>query len=177
MARKGLVIVYTGHGKGKTTAALGLAMRASGHGLRVLMVEFIKSGERYGEHIAAEKLDSNFEIVSLGKGYVGIPTDKRPREEHERAAANALEYAETRMNSGDYDMVILDEINIAIHLGLLDVERVLSLIRNRPLHVHLVLTGRDAPKEIIDEADLVTEMKLIKHPFDKGVKAQKGIEF
>jgi len=175
MARKGLVIVHTGPGKGKTTAALGLALRAVGQGMRVAMVQFIKGSWKYGELKAPEFLPG-FEIQPMGRGFVnlGAPT---PDPEDVALARQSLEAAREKVMSGRYDLVILDEINYAVDYGLVPVEEVLRLIRDKPEPVHLVLTGRNARPEVVEAADLVTEMREVKHPFRAGIKAQKGIEF
>lgn len=173
---KGLVLVFTGSGKGKTTAALGMAMRAWGQGMRVLVLQFIKGGWRYGELKAAEALGERFEIRPLGEGFVGN-AEPGAMEEHKRAASAALAAANERIASGMYDLVILDEINYAIGFDLVHLADVLKLIDAKPGSLHLVLTGRNAPPEVIERADLVTEMKEIKHPYAVGIKAQKGIEF
>jgi cob(I)alamin adenosyltransferase len=175
MARHGLVIVHTGNGKGKTTAALGLALRAVGQGLKVSMIQFIKGSWKYGELRAPEFLPG-FEIHPMGRGFVDLGS-KQPHPEDVALARETFDAAREKVLSGAYDMVILDEANYAVAYGLLDVESVLGLIREKPPQVHLVLTGRDARPEVIEAADLVTEMREVKHAFRKGVKAQKGIEF
>lgn len=177
------MLVHTGDGKGKTTAALGLAMRAWGDGLSVLILQFIKGGWKYGELRAIEALGKasaagmggRIEVHQLGKGF----THKGdvPEAEHEKAAQEALAAAREALTSGTWNLVILDEINYAVKFGLLKVSDVLELLDLRPKTLHVVLTGRDAAPEIIARADLVTEMHLVKHPFEKGIKAQKGIEF
>lgn len=172
-----LVIVYTGGGKGKTTAALGMAVRAVGRGWRVCMVQFIKGSWNYGEEVGARRLAPDFELVKAGKGFVGIIDDTLPREEHEKAAREALEEARRRIASGNYRLVILDEINYAVQMGLLKEKEVLDLVKGRPSNVHLVLTGNHATKGLIESADLVTEMREVKHPFRKGIPAQKGIDY
>lgn len=178
MLKKGLTIIFTGDGKGKTTASLGMALRASGQRKKVLIVQFIKNFKDYGELKFAKKFPSaNIEIKSFGQGYVGIRGDKKPKEVHIEAAKNALEFAEEKIKSKKYFMVILDEVNVALTLKLLEVEEIVRLVRLKPKNLHLVLTGRNAPKKILQLADLVTEMKEIKHPFKKGILAQEGIEF
>ncbi|MEM3086298.1 MAG: cob(I)yrinic acid a,c-diamide adenosyltransferase [Halobacteria archaeon] len=172
-----LVVVYTGGGKGKTTAALGMAIRAVGRGWRVCMVQFIKGSWHYGEEVGAKRLEPDFEMVKAGKGFVGILDDKLPREEHEKAAREALEGARKRIASGNYRLVILDEINYAVQMGLLKKEEVLDLVKSRPSNVHLVLTGNHATPELVELADLVTEMREVKHPFRRGIPAQKGIDY
>jgi len=174
---KGLVIVYTGDGKGKTTAALGLCIRAVGYDEKICIVQFIKGSWKYGELEGIKKLASNVELYQKGLGFVGIIDDKLDKSEHIKAAKEALEFAREKILSGKYDIVILDEINVAIHLDLIGVEDVLKVIDEKPELLDLVLTGRNAKKEIIERADLVTEMREIKHPFQKGIMAQKGIDF
>ena len=171
MDRHGLVIVHTGDGKGKTTAALGLAIRAFGAGLKVLILQFIKSKKISGELNALAQL--GIEIRRLGLGFV----TKENFDEQKKSARAAIELARTEILSGAWDLIILDEINYAVKFGLVDTAELLSLIEIRPPELHLVFTGRNALPELIDVADLVTEMKLVKHPFQKGIAAQSGIEF
>jgi cob(I)alamin adenosyltransferase len=171
---KGLVQVYTGNGKGKTTAAFGLALRAIGRGLKVYIIQFIKGGFDYGELYIVDKLP-NFTLKAFGRGK--FVTEKPPGKADVELAEEALALAEEVVKSGEYDIVILDEINVALNLKLIQIEKVLELIKNKPKHVELVLTGRYAPNEIIEAADLVTEMKEVKHPFNKGFQARKGIEY
>lgn len=174
--RHGLVIVHTGNGKGKTTAALGMGLRAWGQGFKVLVIQFIKGNWRYGELQAAEKMGPNFVIRQMGEGFVkGCQDDKLA--EHRLAAQEALQASKEEIIAEKWDMIILDEINYAVKYGLIAVEAVLELLTIRPSRLHLVLTGRDADPAVIDQADLVTEMKEIKHPHKKGIKAQEGIEF
>lgn len=174
--RNGLILVNTGDGKGKTTAALGMALRAWGQGMKVLVLQFIKGGWKYGELKAAEKLGPDFEMRQMGEGFIKGPGDQS-LEEHRQAAAEALAAAVTEISSGKYDLIILDEILYAIHYGLVALDDALELMAKKPDRLHLVLTGRNAPPEIIEQADLVTEMKEIKHHYNKGIPAQKGIEF
>jgi len=171
---KGLVQVYTGDGKGKTTAALGLALRAAGRGLKVFMVQFLK-GRFYGELESAKRLADRITIVQSGlDSFVkkGEPTD-----EDIRLARRGLSLAEKAIRSGEYDIVILDEVNVAIELGVLSVDDVLPLVKDKPTGIELVLTGRYAPSEFLEIADLVTEMKCVKHYYDSGVKMREGIEY
>lgn len=172
--RKGLVQVYTGNGKGKTSAAFGSALRAVGRGLKVYVIQFIKGGFDYGELHIVEQLP-NFRIKAFGRGR--FVTEMPPEDEDFELAKEALQLAQDVVNSGENDIVILDEINIALSLRLISVEDVISLIRNKPTHVELILTGRNAPPEIVTIADLVTEMKEIKHPYSQGVPPRKGIEY
>jgi cob(I)alamin adenosyltransferase len=171
------VIVYTGEGKGKTTASLGMALRAVGYDLKVCMIQFVKGSWPSGELKSSRLLAPNFRIIRAGKGFVGIIDDKRPVSEHIAAAKEALRKSEAVISSGRYDIVILDEINYAVNRKLIGVGAVLRLIRRRPVHVNLVLTGRGAPQRVIDAADLVTDMRKIKHPYDRGMTARKGIDF
>jgi len=173
----GIVIVYTGNGKGKTTASLGVALRAIGHGLRVCMVQFIKGEWHYGELNSIKKLEPEFELIVAGKGFIGIIDDDHAFEEHVRAAKTALDIVEQKISLDTFDIIILDEINYALHLGVLQLADVMKILQNRPKHLSLILTGNHACEEIITLADLVTEMKEIKHPYKKGIKAKRGIDF
>ena len=177
MSEKGLVIVYTGNGKGKTTAALGMALRAIGYDHKVCMLQVIKGSWHYGEMDSSKKLEPNFELIAVGKGFVGILDDNSPREEHEKYAAEAVRICREKIFSEKYDVIILDEVNYAITLGLIDVQEIIKIIKEKPSELDLVLTGRDVKEEIVELADLVTEMKEIKHPFKSGIKAKKGIDF
>ena len=174
---RGLVLVNTGDGKGKTTAALGTVLRAVGYGHRCLIVQFIKGSWTYGEMKSIKRLEPEVEFHRMGKGFVGIIDDTLPREEHEKAAREALEFAREKLVSGDYKLVLLDEIFIAIGLNLITTESVLRLLDERPPQVTLILTGRGAPSEIIERADTVTEMREIKHAYRKGILAQRGVDF
>lgn len=169
----GLVQVYTGDGKGKTTAALGLAFRATGCDLKVIMIQFLKPSEEYGEQIAAKRSKS-FEIVSMGLDHM---SSEVTREEDVRLAHKALDHFSKILSSGQYDIVIADEINVAMSWDLILPKEVIEVLENRAPNTEVILTGRRAPKEIIDYADLVTEMRMIKHPFDKGIGARRGVEF
>lgn len=177
MGKDGLVIVYTGGGKGKTTASLGMALRAVGHGHKICMIQFIKGSWSYGEMNSVKRLEPELEFIISGKGFVGIIDDKSPKEDHIKIAQEAVKISEQKIKSGKYDLVILDEINYAVNLGLVDIKDVISLIKSKPEKLNLVLTGNHAKPEIIELADLVTEMKEIKHPFKSGIKAKKGIDF
>jgi cob(I)alamin adenosyltransferase len=170
---QGLVIVNTGNGKGKTTAALGLLLRAWGQGLRVAMYQFIKAKSgNWGESRAGRKM--GVEIVPLGSGFTWTSSDL----ERDRALAReGWEQCRAAILSGDFDVVVLDEITYCFTFAWLDLEEVLETLRQRPDGQHVVLTGRDAPSALIEFADLVTEMREIKHPYEAGIKAQKGIEF
>ncbi|ABK78555.1 ATP corrinoid adenosyltransferase [Cenarchaeum symbiosum A] len=173
----GLVIVYTGGGKGKTTAALGMALRAAGYGHKTCMVQFIKGSWHYGERDSAAMLGESLELIVAGKGFVGIMDDSSPRKEHVEAARGALRISREKITSDKYETVILDEINYAVDLGLITTEDVLGLIGERPPRLNLVLTGNHARPEIVEAADLVTEMKEVKHPYRSGRRAARGVDF
>lgn len=177
MTQNGLTIVYTGKGKGKTTAALGIAIRAIGYSKKICMIQFIKGSWHYGEMNSSKRLEPEFEMIAIGKGFVGIIDDKSSKEEHKEIAREAIRTSKEKIQSGKYDIVILDEINYALNLGLISLNEVLDLIRSKPPNLDLVLTGNYAKEQIIEEADLVTEMREIKHPFQKGIKAKEGIDF
>ncbi len=177
MTENGLVIVYTGGGKGKTTAALGMALRAVGYEHKVCMIQFIKGSWHYGEMDSSQRLTPEFELIPAGKGFVGIIDDTSPKEEHEKYAEEAIKICQEKILSEKYDLIILDEINYAVNLGLINLKSVTELIKSKPQKLDLVLTGNHAKQEIIELADLVTEMKEIKHPFQSGIKAKKGIDF
>ena len=172
MQHHGYVQVYTGNGKGKTTAALGLAFRAVGRGLRVCFFQFIKNGA-YGEKLLAEKLAPLMIIIQSGRPALVSNENSEPDRQE---AQKGLEYARKLLVSGDYDLVVLDEINTAVSFGLIDLEQALELIRIKPQNVELVLTGRYASEQIVEAADLVTEMRSVKHYYQKGVPARIGIE-
>lgn len=169
---RGFVQVYTGDGKGKTTAALGLALRAAGAGLRVFIAQFAK-GVRSGEHAALERLADRIAVQQYGRGCLIVG---QPSEEDRAAARRGLAEARQALLSGDYQVVILDEANVAVQLGLFPVEALLELLDARPQGVELVLTGRGAHPSVLERADLVTEMRKVKHYFDRGVPARRGIE-
>ncbi len=177
MSKNGLTIVYTGKGKGKTTAALGIALRATGYKKKICMIQFIKGSWHYGEMESSKRLEPEFEMVAIGKGFVGIIDDKSPKEDHQKIAKEAIRISNEKIQSGKYDIVILDEVNYAVNLNLISLDDVLNLIKSKPENVDLVLTGNYAKEEVIEIADLVTEMKEIKHPFQKGIKAKEGIDF
>jgi len=176
-SRRGLVMVYTGNGKGKTTAAMGTVVRAVGYDWKVCVIQFIKGSWRYGEMDGMKRLEPNVEFIQAGQGFYKIVDDKLPPEAHRQAALEGLNLAREKMLSGKYDLVILDEINNTMQTELLSVAEVLALLDIRPPWLHLLLTGRGAPDALIARADLVTEMREIKHPFQQGLFAQKGIDF
>jgi len=174
MTTQGLVIINTGHGKGKTTAAFGQAVRAAGHGLRVCIIQFIKGQAKTGEALAfASAFPGQIELHLAGTGF----TWQQEKETVKAAALAGWKLAKEKILSDAYDLIVLDELTYLIGFGIVSEEEVIALFRKRPARLHLVITGRNASQGLIDYADLVTEMRAIKHPFQKGIKAQKGIEF
>ncbi len=171
---KGLVQIFTGDGKGKTSTALGVVLRASGHGLRVFIVTFMKGDYPYGEWNTLAKLP-NVNITRFGLKTFTDPANIKPEER--KQAKQALSVVRTAMLSGNYDLVVLDEVNIAVAWKLVKLDEVVRLIRDKPPNVELILTGRHADKKLIELADLVTEMVKVKHPYDKGIMARQGIDY
>jgi len=174
--RRGLLLINTGPGKGKTTAALGTAMRAVGNGMRVLVLQFLKGSWHYGELDAAEAFGGNLVLRQMGRGFVkvgGAETDP----EDVRLVEEAWNEARAAIDSGDWDMVVLDEINYAIGYGMLDPAAVAEALHGRPEMVHVILTGRNAHPLLVELADTVTEMREVKHAYQKGILAQRGIEY
>ncbi|NLZ39313.1 MAG: cob(I)yrinic acid a,c-diamide adenosyltransferase [Firmicutes bacterium] len=174
-SRQGIVMVYTGNGKGKTTSALGLALRASGHGEKIFMVQFRKSDPTYGEIQGIRKFLPNMTVVQSERSQLRKIGDFD--QEDLADAANIFAQGREALLAGEYDLVIFDEINFALYCQLLQVEDVLAMLRERPAHVNVVLTGRYAHDAIIDAADLVSEIKEIKHHYAAGIKAQPGVEY
>lgn len=174
--RKGLVQVYTGEGKGKTTAAIGQAVRAAGRGYKVLVVQFLKKERGSGEIGPLEKL--GVRVISKGGEYLSLSKlNEEEKEKIRRSWSRLLDELKKEIEAEKYDLLILDEANVALHYGLIDRKKMIDFIKEKPAFLELILTGRYAPSEIIREADLVSEMKKVKHPFDKGIKARKGIEY
>jgi cob(I)alamin adenosyltransferase len=174
--RKGLILINTGPGKGKTTAAMGTALRAVGNGMRVLMLQFLKGSWHYGELVSAKAFGENFVLRQMGRGFVkigGAETDP----EDIRLVEEAWEEARAAILSGEWDMVILDEINYAISYGMLSPGKVVETLEARPEMVHVILTGRNAHPSLVAIADTVTEMREVKHAYQKGILAQRGIEY
>jgi cob(I)alamin adenosyltransferase len=171
--RQALVIVLTGRGKGKTTAALGVVLRAWGRGMKTVVLQFMKARtSNYGENRAAKKL--GIEMIPLGEGFTWLSEDI---EKDKATARECWEMAREKIASGQYDIVVLDEMTYPMSYGWIPVEEVIDTLRQRPEGLHVIITGRDAPQELIDFADLVTEMREVKHPHQKGLKAQPGIDF
>lgn len=175
-SRRGLLLINTGPGKGKTTAALGMALRAVGNGLRVLVLQFLKGSWHYGELDAAEAFNGHLVIRQMGRGFVKIGGAETDPEDIQLVQA-AWREAEEAINSGDWDMVVLDEINYAISYKMLDAATVAEALKNRPEMVHVVLTGRSADPLLVELADTVTEMREVKHAYRQGITAQLGIEY
>jgi len=174
--RRGLIIVNTGPGKGKTTAAMGTALRAVGQGMRVLMLQFLKGSWHYGELDAVQAFGDKFIMRQMGRGFVKVGSEK-PDPEDVRLVEEAWCEAERAVHSGEWDLVILDEINYAMSYGMLDPAKVVEVLKTRPAMVHVILTGRNAHPSIVELADTVTEMRQVKHAYEKGVMAQRGIEY
>ena len=176
---RGLLIVYSGDGKGKTTAALGMCLRVVGHGWKVCVIQFVKGSWKYGELEGVKRLAPEVELHVVGRGFVGVAEDSDGSqfEEHCRAAREGLELARGVIEAGDRELVILDELCVALDLELLNREEVEKVLEERKEAQHLVITGRGAPDWLLQKADLVTEMKEIQHPYQKGIKAMKGIDW
>ncbi len=172
-----MIVVITGYGKGKTTSALGMAVRACGHGLRVCIIQFMKGDIYAGEWDGIKKLDCAIEIIATGKGFCGIQGNPYPFEEHRANAQEAIKLVRNKLSSGEYDLLILDEINNACQLKLVDLEQVMEILNNKPPLIHLVLTGRDAHQQVIDVADTVSEVREIKHAYRKDIEPQPGIDY
>ena len=173
---KGLVVVITGSGKGKTTTALGIMVRACGHNLRTSMIQFMKGDIYAGEWDGIKKMNCQVELISTGKGFCGIQGNPYPYKEHRENAQEVIRLAGQKMESGQFDILILDEINNALFLHLVDLEQVLEVIRQKPAGMHLVLTGRDAHPQVIELADTVSEIIEIKHAYRKGIEPQPIIK-
>ncbi len=169
--------MITGNGKGKTTSALGIALRACGHGMKVSIIQFMKGDLYAGEWDGVKKMNCAVELIATGKGFCGILGNPYPWEEHRANAQDAVELARDKMLSGNYDILILDEINNALKLNLVDLDQVLDLLEHKPPLVHLVLTGRDAHPQVIEVADTVSEVREIKHAYRKDIEPQPGIDY
>lgn len=175
--QKGLLIVYTGHGKGKTTAALGMCVRAVGYDWSVCIVQFVKGSWKYGELKGIERLAPNVELHTVGEGFVGIVDDKKDLREHRAAAQKGIAFTIEKIASRRHRLIIVDELNVARKLDLVTDDDVRAIIDAVDDTQHLVITGRDAPEWLVDMADLVTEMRQVKHPFQKGILAQPGVDW
>lgn len=175
-AQRGLLLINTGAGKGKTTAALGTALRAAGNGMRVLVLQFIKGSWHYGELDAIARFGDQFVIRQMGRGFVKLGSSEIDPEDR-RLVEAAWAEADEAIHSGDWDLIVLDEINYAISYKMLDADRVAASLRSRPEALHVILTGRNAAPQLIELADTVTEMRALKHAYQKGIVAQRGIEY
>ena len=175
--RTGLKVVLTGNGKGKTTSALGMALRAYGHGMRVCIIQFMKGDLYTGEWDAIASMGERIEIIPTGKGFCGIQGNPYPWSEHRANAQDAVELAREKMKSGAADLLVLDEINNALKLKLVDLEQVLQLLEEKPPLMHLVLTGRDAHPRVVELADTVSEVTEIKHAYRADIEPQPGIDY
>lgn len=173
----GLIVVLTGEGKGKTTSALGMVLRAVGHGMKVCIIEFMKGDMYAGELDGLKMLGPNVEVHLMGKGFCGIQGNPYPYKEHRANAQDAVRLAREKIASGAFDMVVLDEVNNAVRLRLVDLPQVMDLIELKPSLMHLILTGRDAHPDIIERADTASEVREIKHAFRKDIEPQKGVDF
>lgn len=175
--KKGLTVVLTGEGKGKTTSALGMALRAAGHGMKVCFIQFMKGDIHSGELEGLPRLAPEVELHVMGKGFCGIMGNPYKFPEHRKDAQRALALAKEKVSSGAYDLVVLDEVNNSVGLHLVDLEQLTALIDSKPPLLHLVLTGRGAHPEVVGRADTVSEVREIKHAMQKGVEPQKGIDY
>jgi len=175
--RQGLVVVITGNGKGKTTSALGMALRACGHGMKVCIIQFMKGDLYAGEWDGVKQMNCDIELIATGKGFCGIQGNPYPWSEHRANAQDAIDLAGEKLVAGAYDLLILDEINNALKLKLVDLEQVLDLLQNKPRLLHLVLTGRDAHPQVIELADTVSEVREIKHAYRQKIEPQPGIDY
>ena len=173
----GLVVVITGYGKGKTTSALGMILRSVGYGMKVCLVQFMKGDMLAGEYEGLKKLAPYVEHHLTGKGFCGIQGNPYPHQEHRANAQDAITLAKAKLLSGEFDVVVCDEINNALNLNLVDLPQVLDLIDSKPAHVHLVLTGRDAHPDVVARAHTVSEVTEIKHAYREGIEPQKGIDY
>ena len=175
--KRGLVLVITGHGKGKTTSALGMAVRACGHNMKVCIIQFMKGDLYSGEWDGIKKMGYNVELISKGKGFCDDRRNPYPFKEHRKDAQEAIQLVHQKMKSSQFDLLILDEINNALHLRLVDLEQVIEIIQHKPPLMHLVLTGRNAHPQVIELADTVSEIIEVKHAYRKGIEPQPGIDY
>ncbi len=175
--RQGLVVVITGHGKGKTTSAMGMALRAAGHDMKVCIVQFMKGDIYSGEWDGVKLLGGQVELTATGKGFCGIQGNPYSFDEHRTNAQDALKLVDEKIRSGEFQMLVLDEINNALQLKLVDLEQVMKILDNLPPELHLILTGRDAHPEVIERADTVSEVREIKHAYRKDIEPQPGVDY
>jgi cob(I)alamin adenosyltransferase len=175
--KQGLTVVITGNGKGKTTSALGMALRACGHGMRVCIIQFMKGDLYAGEWDGVKLLEGKVELHATGKGFCGIQGNPYPYAEHRANAQDAIELAREKMASGNFEMLVLDEINNALKLKLVDLEQVLGILEAKPAAMHLILTGRDAHPEVVERADTVSEVVEVKHAYRSDIEPQPGVDY
>jgi cob(I)alamin adenosyltransferase len=171
-----MIYCYTGNGKGKTTAGLGAALRALGYGWNVCIIQFMKGTWHTGELDSIKKIPG-IDLIQVGKGFYKILDDTLTEEEHRTGVSDAINKIKERISSSKYQLIVLDEVNVAAHLKLLEEDVLLEILKAAPKNLHFILTGRNAPDSFIEISDLVTEMKDIKHPFEKGIPAEKGLDF
>lgn len=175
--KQGLVVVITGNGKGKTTSAMGMALRSAGHKLKVCIIQFMKGDLYSGEWDGVKLLHDYVELISTGKGFCGIQGNPYSFEEHRKNAQDALKLVDEKIHSGKYQTIILDEINNALQLKLIDLDQVMAILDNRPPQMHLILTGRDAHPDIIELADTVSEVVEVKHAYRRDIEPQPGVDY
>lgn len=175
--KHGLVVVLTGNGKGKTTSAMGMVLRAAGHNMKVCVIQFMKGDLYSGEWDGLKLLGGKVELYSTGKGFCGIQGNPYPHSEHRENAQQALKLVEQKMLSGDFEVIILDEINNALQLKLVDLDQVMAILDTKPELMHLVMTGRDAHEEVIKRADTASRVEEIKHAYRKDIEPQPGIDY
>jgi cob(I)alamin adenosyltransferase len=175
--RRGLIVVITGNGKGKTTSALGMALRACGHGMKVCIIQFMKGDLYAGEWDGINQMNCDIELITTGKGFCGIQGNPYSRADHRANAQDAIDLAREKIEGGSYEMLILDEINNALKLKLVDIPQILDLLQKKPPMLHLILTGRDAHPQVIELADTVSEVREIKHAYRKEIEPQPGIDY
>lgn len=175
--KHGLVVVLTGNGKGKTTSAMGMVLRAAGHNMRTCVIQFMKGDLYSGEWDGLKLLGDRVELYSTGKGFCGIQGNPYPHSEHRENAQQALKLVDQKMSSGDFDLIVLDEINNALQLKLVDLDQVLAIVDNKPELLHLVMTGRDAHEEVLSRADTASRVDEITHAYRKDIEPQPGIDY
>ena len=175
--KQGLVVVITGNGKGKTSSAMGMALRATGHEMKTCIIQFMKGDIYSGEWDGVTRLDGLVELTATGKGFCGIEGNPYPHKEHRANAQAAVELVLEKIDSDRYDMIILDEINNALELKLIDYEQVETILKKRPPHLHMILTGRSADPRVIEQADTVSQVNEIKHAYRKGIEPQPGVDY
>ena len=175
--KRGLVVVMTGYGKGKTTSAMGMVLRAAGHGMKICVIQFMKGDLYSGEWDGVKLLGGQVDFTSTGKGFCGIQGNPYSHAEHRQNAQDAIQLVHQKMESSAFDLLVLDELNNALHLKLVDIDQVMSILDKKPEQLHLVITGRDAHPQVVERADTVSEVKEIKHAYRKDIEPQPGIDY